>query len=443
MKILLIGNGAREHVIVETLARSKHKPKIYSVVSAKNPGILKLSEDFVVGNVTDVELVSSFAKENAVDFAVIGPEAPLAFGVSDALEKIGVPCVAPSKSAARLETDKSFVKNLMEKHKTPGRIISKVFADADELCSFIDSFGKPVVIKPLGLTGGKGVKIVDPKLSGQLKSNEEAKRYGKKIIEKGISGFNKALVEEKVIGEEFTLQAFTDGATVKSMPLVQDHKFAYEGDNGPFTGGMGSYSDSNHLLPFMTTEDKDAAVKVMEKVVDAMNKEGITYKGVIYGGFMLTRNGPKILEFNARFGDPEAMNVLPLLETDFVDICQAIIEQRLSKIDVAFSNLATVCKYAVPKGYPTNPVANQKIVIKNIPKDARLYYASVDQREDGLYMTKSRALACVGVDKTLEGAEKIAQAAISNITGPVHYRPDIGTAPLIQKRIKHMEELRK
>jgi len=193
----------------------------------------------------------------------------------------------------------------------------------------------------------------------------------------------------------------------------------------------------------MTTEDKDAAVKVMEKVVDAMNKEGITYKGVIYGGFMLTRNGPKILEFNARFGDPEAMNVLPLLETDFVDICQAIIEQRLSKIDVAFSNLATVCKYAVPKGYPTNPVANQKIVIKNIPKDARLYYASVDQREDGLYMTKSRALACVGVDKTLEGAEKIAQAAISNITGPVHYRPDIGTAPLIQKRIKHMEELRK
>jgi len=217
MKILLIGNGAREHVIVETLARSKHKPKIYSVVSAKNPGILKLSEDFVVGNVTDVELVSSFAKENAVDFAVIGPEAPLAFGVSDALEKIGVPCVAPSKSAARLETDKSFVKNLMEKHKTPGRIISKVFADADELCSFIDSFGKPVVIKPLGLTGGKGVKIVDPKLSGQLKSNEEAKRYGKKIIEKGISGFNKALVEEKVIGEEFTLQAFTDGATVNSQ----------------------------------------------------------------------------------------------------------------------------------------------------------------------------------------------------------------------------------
>ncbi|MCD6557691.1 MAG: phosphoribosylamine--glycine ligase [Candidatus Aenigmarchaeota archaeon] len=442
MKILLIGNGAREHVIFETLARSKYKPRLYAVVGARNPGILELSEDFTVGKVTDADLILSFSKKKNIDLVVIGPEAPLEAGVTDALEDIGIPCVGPSKSAARLETDKSFVKNLMEKYKTSGRIVSKVFDDADELCSFIDSFGKPVVIKPLGLTGGKGVKIVDPKLDGQLKSNEEAKKYGKEIIEKGISGFNKALVEERLEGEEFTLQAFTDGSVVKPMPLVQDHKFAYEGDNGPFTGGMGSYSDSNHLLPFMTAEDRDAAIKVIEEVVAAMRKEGITYKGIIYGGFMLTKEGPKILEFNARFGDPEAMNVLPLLETDFVDVCQAIVNKKLSDIDIIFSNMATVCKYAVPKGYPENPVTNQKIAIKNLPKDARLYYASVDKRQDGLYMTRSRAIACVGVGKTLEEAEKIAQAALTSIDGPIHYRSDIGTRALIQKRVEHMKELR-
>jgi len=242
-------------------------------------------------------------------------------------------------------------------------------------------------------------------------------------------------------GEEFSLMAFVDGENVIGMPAVQDHKFAYEGDTGPFTGGMGSISDSNHLLPFMGRQEYDSALDIMRQVVDAMKREGLDYKGILYGGFMLTREGAKIMEFNARFGDPEAMNVLPLLKTDFLDVCDAIINGRFDKMRIEFEKKATVCKYVVPNGYPSNPVKGQRIAIGNTGK-ARIYYASVDQQNNETVLAGSRAIGCVGNAASLAEAERVAENAARSINGPVFHRPDIGTPQLVRKRVEHMRKLR-
>jgi len=205
---------------------------------------------------------------------------------------------------------------------------------------------------------------------------------------------------------------------------------------------MGSYSCENHLLPFLKKEDVDKALEITKKVADAIYEEtGEYYKGVMYGGFILTKDGIKLLEYNARFGDPEAMNILPILKTDFTSICQAIIVQELDRIKVEFEKKATVCKYVVPEGYPDNPIKNEKIEINEIKNNGKMYYASVEEKEDGLYMTGSRAIAFLGIGDNLEEAEKIAEEAVSGVKGKVFHRKDIGTKELIQKRIDHIRSL--
>src|SRR3989338_8203372 len=202
---------------------------------------------------------------------------------------------------------------------------------------------------------------------------------------------------------------------------------------------MGSYSCENHLLPFLKKEHVDAALKITKKVADAIYQEtGLYYKGVMYGGFILTKDGVKLIEYNARFGDPETMNVLPLLKTDFASICQAIIVQELGRIKIEFEKKSSVSKYAVPKGYPDKPLKNEKIFVEK-PKNAKIYYASVEQKEDGLYMTGSRAIAFLGIGNNLEEAEKIAEEAVSKVKGKVFHRKDIGTKGLIEKRVKHIK----
>jgi phosphoribosylamine--glycine ligase len=223
---------------------------------------------------------------------------------------------------------------------------------------------------------------------------------------------------------------------------VQDHKRAFVDDKGPNCGGMGSYSCEDHLLPFLTKKDVNEGLKMTQKVADAIHKDtGQFYKGVMYAGLIVTKNGVKLLEYNARFGDPEAMNVLPLMETDFVEVCNAIINQQLNKIKIRFKNKATVCKYIVPEGYPINPAKDQKIIIENVPQNAKIYYASVEQRVDGLYTTSSRAIACLGIADSLEKAEKIAEEATNSIKGRVFHRRDIGTKKLIEERVIHMKTI--
>lgn len=437
VNVLLIGNGAREYVIAETIMKSNKEPKLFSYMKAKNPGIAKLSEDFQIGSYDNLEEIKNFAIANNIDFAVIGPEDPLNNGVVDALNEINIPSVGPTKNLARLETSKSFTRLLLKKYKIDGNPKFKVFESLDGIKEFLKKLDK-VVIKPDGLTAGKGVKVQ----GDHFNTKEEALQYCKEVLKSHPS----VIVEEKLEGEEFSLQCFTDGKTVIVTPPAQDHKRAYEDDKGPNTGGMGSYSCENHLLPFLTKKDIDEALKITKQVADAIYKEtNEYYKGVMYGGFILTKNGIKLLEYNSRLGDPEAMNVLPLLKTDFIEICEAIINQSLNKIKPEFENKATVCKYVVPKGYPEKPVKNQKIVIdKNkIPKKAKIYYASVDEKDNGLFMTTSRAVALVGIADNLEEAEKIAEQAVKAVKGPVFHRKDIGTKELIEKRVRHMEKIRK
>jgi phosphoribosylamine---glycine ligase len=440
MKVLVVGSGAREHAIAKALHDSASRPDVYAFMSNNNPGIRKISVDTAVGNTKDAKAVVEFAKKSNVELAVIGPDAVLEAGVADALWDAGVPTVGPKKAGARLEWDKSFARNLMKKHKIEGCPAFGVFKDATEAGKLIDELGGQVAVKPSGLTAGKGVKVV----GYQLKDAAEAKAYCKEILSTNMGGLGEVVIEEKLVGQELTLQAFVDGKTVRGMPCVQDHKLAYEGDLGPNTGGMGSYS-TGKLLPFMKQDDYDKSIAIIEQTVAALSKEGIDYKGIIYGQFMITKNGPKVVEFNARFGDPEAINVLALLETDFVDVCMHIVNGTLSERNVVFSEYCTVVKYLVPEGYPEKPAKGEPITIseKSINRlGAQIYYASVDEKEGVIYTGTSRAIGVLGVEDSLEHAERTCEHACSFVKGKLYHRRDIGTKALVGARVEQMRKIR-
>ncbi len=249
------------------------------------------------------------------------------------------------------------------------------------------------------------------------------------------------MVEERLEGEEFTLQAFVDGTHLAPMPLVQDHKRAFEGDRGPNTGGMGSYSMPDHGLPFVTNVDLEAALGIMAAVVRAMAGEGSPFCGVLYGQFMNTASGPMVIEFNARFGDPEAMNVLTSLASDLGEIAWRCVDGNLGQSAISFEKAATVCESLVPEGYPGAPGPSAPIGLPD-PGPTRLYYANVEERDGGLWTLRSRTLAFVGTGATLEEAESAAERAASGVTGPVRHRRDIGTQSLLEQRCAHMRAIR-
>lgn len=438
--ILLVGNGAREHAMAEAITRSQEKPRLFSYMKANNPGIASLSEKTKIGGYSDPAAIILFARENKIEFAVIGPEDPLGNGVVDALAEAGIPSVGPNKSLARLETSKSFTRNLVNKYNIPGNPQYKVFPSMEGVEAFLDSLDG-VVLKPDGLTGGKGVLVQ----GDHFTSKEEAMELCAQILKDSSS----VIVEEKFDGEEFSLQCLCDGQTVVGTPLVQDHKRRFDGDKGPNTGGMGSYSLPDHSMPFLKPSDIEEGLEITRQVAAALLKEtGSPYKGVMYGGFIATKNGAKLLEYNARFGDPEAMNILPLLKTDFVEVCKHIIAGTLDRLKIEFEQKATVCKYVVPKGYglpadhPDAASSKAKIEVGDVGA-ARLYYSSVDKKEDGLYLSASRAIGIVGIADTLTAARLIAEEGVKAVKGPVAYREDIGTDALIQKRIEHMRKIRK
>lgn len=432
VRILLIGNGAREHALAEAIAKGA---ELYSFVSAKNPGIEKLSRTMKIAELDNRAALTDFISAIRPNIAVIGPESPLADGTVDYLESEGIRCFGPKKTLARLETSKGFTRDLMKKYSIPGRPKYKTFRDTEGLKEFLselDSEGG-FVIKPDGLTGGKGVMVQ----GDHLESVAEGFEYSLGCLEKGS-----VIVEEKLEGEEFSLQCITDGKTVLRTPVAQDHKRAYEDDKGPNTGGMGSYSCSDHLLPFLKEEHIEEAHEITKKVADALYKEtGEYYRGVMYGGFMITSKGLRLIEYNARFGDPEAMNILPIMQTDFTEVLVKACEQKLEDIELEFRNVATVCKYVVPEGYPADPVKGECIQIKETPSSVRVYYASVDRKEEGLFMSGSRAIAFVGIDRDITVAENSAENAISHVKGAVFHRKDIGTATLLDKRVRHMRKL--
>jgi len=432
MKVLLVGGGGREHAIAESVARSKKNPQLFAAMNKKNPGIARLCKEFLLIKETDPEVVD-FAIKNKIELAIIGPETPLAAGISDRLWDAGIPVVGPRRLAAQIEFDKAWTRDFMKTYAIPGCPGFKVFhkCEEDGTDEFIDELGD-VVIKPAGLTGGKGVRVM-----GDHFGIEGAKAYAKEVLKN-----DDLVVEERLIGEEFTVQAFVDGKTLAFAPCVQDHKRAYDGDKGPNTGGMGSYNDSKDILPFMNESDYADAKKIMASTVQAIKKEtGVPYQGILYGQFMATAKGISVIEFNARFGDPEAMNVLPILENDFLDVCSGIVNGTLDNIKVRFKKQATVCKYAVPAGYPDDP-SKDSIVEIGAMKEAILFYSSVYEKDNKIFTTGSRAFGVLGIANTIKEAEIKAQSGMLALKGALHSRRDIGTEELIRKRIQHMKELR-
>jgi phosphoribosylamine--glycine ligase len=435
MKILVVGTGAREHAICQVVSQDA---ELYSYMSNQNPGIAKLAKDFHIGSEMELEAVKEQATSWGVDLAIIGPESPLEDGIVDLLQEAGIDCVGPTQAAARLETDKAFMRKLFVDHRIGGSVAYGVFDDVDGAGNFIDEFEKDLVVKPIGLTGGKGVKI----MGEHLIDGGDAKKYVKEIIDNKIGGHASVVLEERLIGEEYTIQALVDGDHLMPMPAAQDHPHAYEGDQGPITGGMGSYSDTNGLLPFLDEKTYQDSVKIMEDTIKAVKSEVGPYKGVLYGQFMLCKDGPRLVEYNARFGDPEAMNVLPLLKTSFVELCQQVVDGNLKK--ASFQSKATVCKYLVPTGYPESGKANSIISVdeeKVKAAGAMVYYAAVNQKNGQIFTSSSRALALVAVGETITEAEEICEKATSYVDGDLYHRRDVGTNDLIQKRIKHMEDL--
>ncbi|MCU0860564.1 MAG: phosphoribosylamine--glycine ligase [Thermoplasmata archaeon] len=439
MRVLAVGGGAREHAIVAALSRSG--AEVYAALKNRNPGIARAAKESAFVEETDIAKVVEFAKAKRVELAVVGPEAPLEAGLADGLTAAGIPTASPSRAAARIETSKSFMRELMLKHNVGGAVKFAVTEDLAGVEAALDRMGLEVVVKPTGLTGGKGVKV----FGEHMASKEDILAYAEEIFSQRIGGTPRVVVEEKLVGEEFTVQTFCDGRKVVPTPAVQDHKRAYEGDKGPNTGGMGSYSQKDGLLPFLKRPEYDRAVAIVQQAVDALRDEGCEYRGTLYGQFMVTKDGPKVIEFNARFGDPEAMNVLSLLSSDFGRICQRMAEGGLSQSDVAFAGKASVCKYVVPEGYGTKSLSGQEITVDEeaISKEgALLYYASVNEKDGRVYTTTSRSVGVVGIADSIDEAERTAERALAHVSGRIAVRHDIGKRAMLDAKVRRMDAIR-
>ena len=436
--VVAMCKSGRLDAMAEALHKSASTVILYILSELNNPGLAAKAKEVIHPVKTDdPDVVAKIVCEINPDFVLIGPEEPLAAGVVDELRKFGIPSVGPTQKLAQLETSKSFTRELLTKYDIPGNPKYRVFRGLEGIADYLqtmDSF----VVKPDGLTGGKGVKV----FGEHIHSTAEAVKYCAEIFQ---SGQPAVVIEEQLDGEEFSFQSFFDGKHIVHTIPVQDHKRARDGDTGPNTGGMGSYSCADHLLPFLTRAHVRQAGEINRLVGEAVSRKiGEEYKGILYGGFMLTKDGLRVIEYNARFGDPEVMNVLPLMQADFVEVCKSIIDGTLDKLTVRFGRQATVCKYVVPKAYPQKSGGDEEITLDAAMKapglgdHLRMYWAAIRQEGGKLYLTGSRAVAFVGIANTLFEAEKIAEEAASLVEGPVFHRRDIGTAELIQKRVDHV-----
>ena len=439
MKVLVVGGGAREHIMAEVAVRDG--AELFVALNNKNPGLLGLSSDSLFCTDMDPSVISTWAHEQNIDLALIGPESALASGIVDNLNALDIPAMGPTKSASRIEVDKEFMRDLSSQFSFPGQLDYKVCSTVEEARNFLETFGKDCAIKPIGLTGGKGVKV----MGDQLHSIDEAVAFCEEIIDTQMSGYAKVVLEERAIGEEFTLQAFISGETVVPMPAAQDHPHALEGDIGAITGGMGSYSQADGLLPFLSQSEYDSALDTIRATAAAMNSINSPYRGILYGQFILTSDGPRLVEYNARFGDPEAMNVLSVLNSNFLEVSMDIALGNLKSVD--FESKATVCKYIVPEGYGTSPRSDCSLNVDSellSSSGAKVYYAAVNLEDNNqISTTTSRSAAVVGKGDSIESAEKVAEAGLEAVSGTgLYVRHDIATEASISKRVSHMKNLR-
>lgn len=418
MKILMIGSGGREHALIKKLLESPKCTKLYCAPG--NGGISKDAE-LVDISVMDKENMVKFAKDNAIDLVFVAPDDPLADGMVDAMQQAGIRAFGPNANAAIIEASKVFSKNLMKKYNIPTAKY-EVFDNAQKAIDYITAENTaPVVVKADGLALGKGVIIAQ--------TIEEAVTAVKEIMEDkkfGASG-NNIVVEEFLTGPEVSVLAFTDGKTVKPMVSSKDHKRAYDNDEGLNTGGMGTISPN----PYYTDELADECMETIFKpTIAAMNAEGRPFKGCLYFGLMMTPNGPKVIEYNARFGDPEAQVVLPRLKTDLVDICEAVIDEKLADLDIEWYDGAAACVVMASGGYPVS--YKKGVELFGLDENggvegATVYHAGTKFENGKFYTNGGRVLGITATAETLDEALQKAYAAVDKIKfDGAHFRKDIG-----------------
>ena len=436
-RVLVIGRDARTDALAAACAASACQPELVGYSDCRIPGLLEKCIHLEIGRLTDIDAVCRFAAEAKPDLAVIGPAEPLAAGLVNVLEgKLGIACFGPSAELARIESSKAWARQLLDRHAIPGNPRYFALTEKQDIWAALEVL-QECVVKPDGLTGGKGVRV----LGDHLASLEDAAEYAGTLI----SSTGCVVLEERLEGEEFSLQTISDGEASVHCPAVRDFKRAFEGDKGPNTGGMGSYSTSDGSLPFLSSGDLVAARRINEMVIQALLKEtGVPFSGVLYGGFIATADGVRVIEYNARFGDPEVLNVLPLLRTDFVDLCDHVSNRTLADINVEFQEAATVCKYIVPAGYPDKLASGEIKVPLNLTenRNVRYYWAATNQVEHRVELTSSRALAIVGIGATIAEAAEEADEAAKRIGGGIRYRSDIGSVDLVDRSVDHMRRLR-
>ena len=414
MKVLVVGSGGREHAICWALKKS---PKVTELYCAPGNGGIGEIAQCVDMKATDIPGMVAWAKENGMDFVMVAPDDPLAMGMVDALEAAGIRAFGPRKNAAIIEGSKAFSKELMKKYSIPTAEYA-VFTDKDQALAYAEEKGAPIVVKCDGLALGKGVVVAQ--------TLDEAKEAVVNMMENKAFGEAgaKVVIEECMTGPEVTVLAFTDGKTIVPMPSSQDHKRAYDGDEGPNTGGMGAISPCPNYTPDLAKTCMDT---IFLPTVKALNAEGRTFQGVIYFGMMLTPNGPKVVEYNARFGDPECQAVLSLLETDLMDILEACVDGTLDQVDVKFKDAASCCLVLASGGYPVAYEKGKEITGLDHVKDAVVFHAGT-KKQDGKFLTNGgRVLGVTAVAPTLREAVVKAYAA----AGPIffekmHFRKDIG-----------------
>ncbi len=419
MKVMVVGAGGREHAIIKSI---KKNPKVTEIFALPGNGGMANDATLVPIGAKDISAIAAFAVENKIDFAIVAPDDPLVLGAVDALEEKGIKCFGPSKRAAIIEGSKAFSKELMKKYGIPTASY-EIFSDIDKALSYLEDCPLPIVIKADGLALGKGVVIAQ--------TREQAKQIVISMMRDKLFGESgsKVVIEEFLIGPEVSVLAFTDGKSIVPMVSSMDHKRAGDNDEGPNTGGMGTIAPNPYYTPELA---KECMNKIFLPTVNAMNKEGRTFKGCLYFGLMMTPKGPKVIEYNCRFGDPETQVVLPLLETDLLEIMLAVSEERLSNVQVRFSSQSACCVVMASDGYPLKYQTGFEISIPDgIKNDVFVAGAKLDEK-GRLLTSGGRVLGVIATAQTLDKAIEESYKKVEKISfANAYYRKDIGKRALL------------
>lgn len=414
MKILVVGGGGREHAICWKLSNEKNVEKIYCAPG--NPGIAEVAECVNIGD-SDIDELAKFAKENEIDITVVGPEVPLVMGITDVFESQGLKVFGPNKKCARLEGSKAFSKDFMTRHNLPTAKY-KEYTNIDKAIDDIDDFGYPVVIKADGLAAGKGVIISENREDAikTLKEMMNDKKFG--------TAGEKIVIEEFLSGIETSILAFVDNETIIPMVSAKDHKKVNDGETGLNTGGMGTFSPSEIYTYELSKEIKE---NILDKTLKGFQEDNLDFKGILFVGLMITKDGPKILEYNVRFGDPETQSVLFRLETDLSEIISAVINNKLKDIDIKYSDDSSICVMLTSGGYPESYEKGKLITgLDNLDKDIVVFHSGTKLLDNKLVTNGGRVIGITAKGKTVKEACKKVYENIKKINFEgMHYRTDI------------------